>query len=262
MRLYYEVAIKAFQRSSIYRLATLTGIVVNAFFGAIICYVYLAVYGQNPGAKVGGYDLPAILSYMWLSQALIVPTQIWFDKEISKTILSGDVVSDFSKPFDYQAFWLSRFIGNSLFGFLFRTIPTYLFGMLFFGAQLPQKPLTTAPLFFASLVLSIGVSFLIGYMVNLSAFWTINASGTFTLMATVQMFFSGFTVPLAFMPDWLGGLCRVLPFQTIIYSPSQIWLEQGSAWLLLPQLLWLLILWWLARHLTRVARLKVTIQGG
>jgi ABC-2 type transport system permease protein len=262
MRLYYETARKTFQRSSTYRLATLTGIVVNSFFGYITCQVFLALYSSVQTEKIANFGLTNTLSYTWYTQAMISTVQVWFDKEISKTIVTGDIVSDFAKPFDYQTFWLSRFVGTSFFSFLFRSIPTYVVGMLFFGAQLP-KNLVTVPLFLTSLSLSIGVSFLIGYMVNLTSFWTISSAGSFTIMSTVQMFFSGFVVPIAYMPDWLIGLSNLLPFRAIISIPAQIWLEQQTGWeILLPQVGWLVLLWLLARQITNLARRKVTIQGG
>lgn len=261
MRLYYETARKTFQRSSTYRLATFTGIVVNSFFGYISSYLFLAVYSLSAG-KVAGFSVINIISYTWFNQAMITVTQIWFDKEISKTILNGDVVSDFSKPFDYQTFWLSRFVGNSFFSAIFRSIPTYLIGILFFGAQLPSNP-ATLPLFLMSLVLSVIISFLTCYMVNLSAFWTISASGVFMLAAGIQMFFSGFIIPVAYMPEWLATLANLLPFRAIITIPAQVWLEQTQSWLvLLPQLIWVVLLWFLARFVTHLARRKVTIQGG
>ena len=109
MRLYYEVGRKAFQRSLAYKLATLTGIIVNSFFGYIHSYIFVAVYSTVLVSTVAGFSLAQAISYAWLTQALITITQIWFDQEISKTIVSGDAVSDFSKPFDYQTFWLSKF---------------------------------------------------------------------------------------------------------------------------------------------------------
>jgi len=261
VRLYYEVGRKAFQRSLAYKLATLTGIIVNSFFGYIHSYVFVAVYSTVLVSTVAGFSLTQAVSYAWLTQALITITQIWFDKEISKTIVSGDAVSDFSKPFDYQTFWFSKFAGNSFYACIFRAAPTYLVGFLLFGAQLPR--LSTWPLFLMSLLLSVVVSFLIGYIFNLTAFWTLNPTGMLTLGATLQMFFSGFIVPIAYMPDWLGWLANILPFRAVISIPMQIWLEQRQTWeVLLPQLLWAFVLWGAARWLTGRAMRKITIQGG
>lgn len=262
LRLYVEVALKAFKRSATYKLATLTGLIVNSFFGYVHSYVFVAVYATALTQEVAGYNLGNAVSYVWFAQASITVVQIWLDNDLSKTIVTGDVVSDFYKPFDYQTFWYSRFLGNSLYSIVFRAIPTYLLGILFFGAQLPQH-FSTLPLFAVSLFLSISVSFLISYLFGITTFWTLNPVGFQALGATVQMFFSGFIVPLAYMPDWLNAVAAVLPFQAIISIPAQIWLEQRSDWaVLLPQIFWLIILWFVARWVTAQAMRKVTVQGG
>jgi ABC-2 type transport system permease protein len=38
MRLYFEIAIRAFRRSTVYRSSFVAGIITNAFFGALICF--------------------------------------------------------------------------------------------------------------------------------------------------------------------------------------------------------------------------------
>jgi ABC-2 type transport system permease protein len=261
MRLYFEIARKAYRRMGAYRLATLTGIVVNSFFAYIQTYVFIAVFAAVT-AQVNGLDLSRTITYVWLVQAMISITQIWFDREVAKTIATGDVVSDFSKPFDYQTYWFSRFVGNSFFGLIFRSLPTYLIGIIFFQATLPQNS-AAYPLFITSLLFTVVVSFLTCFIVNIITFWTLSANGVFNFAIAIQMFFSGFIVPIAFMPDWLAAICYVLPFQAIINVPSRIWLEQEQSWaVLLPQVGWAIGLWFFARWLTALARQKVTIQGG
>jgi ABC-2 type transport system permease protein len=253
---------KAFQRSATYKLATFTGCVVNSFFGYIHSYVFVAVYSTVLVSKVAGFSLEQALSYVWFSQAMITVCQIWFDKELSKTIVTGDAISDFSKPFNYQLFWLSKFVGNSCYAIIFRAIPTYTIGVIFFGARLPQH-FATFVLFVVSLALSVIISFLIGYLFNLTTFWTLNPTGVLSLGASVQMFFSGFIVPLAYLPDWLLWLANILPFQAIISIPMQVWLAQTPSWeILLPQVLWLGLLWLAGAWVTKQAFQEITIQGG
>ncbi len=47
MRLYFEIAARAFRRSTYYRGAALAGLFTNAVFGAILTYMYKAVYGAG-----------------------------------------------------------------------------------------------------------------------------------------------------------------------------------------------------------------------
>src|SRR5687767_1843462 len=99
MRLYYEVARRAFQRQLAYRTANLAGLFTNAVFGYLRAAVILALYESR--TDVAGYDLPTALSYTWTTQASLMIIALWGWYDIEETIRTGDVVSDLSKPFSY-----------------------------------------------------------------------------------------------------------------------------------------------------------------
>ncbi|MBA2699463.1 MAG: ABC transporter permease, partial [Nocardioidaceae bacterium] len=73
--LWFAVAQRSFRRYSTYRAATLAGIFTNCVFGLIICFVYIAVWEQNPDA--GGYDRTDAITYVWLGQAMIMTVAVW-----------------------------------------------------------------------------------------------------------------------------------------------------------------------------------------
>ena len=50
LRFYIEVARTAFRRQLIYRWANLAGLITNAFWGAIISYLVIALYHARPVA--------------------------------------------------------------------------------------------------------------------------------------------------------------------------------------------------------------------
>jgi len=94
--LYVAVAVRAFRRYSTYVGATLAGIFTNSVFGAIMCFVYIAVWTQSPGA--GGYDVQDAVTYTWLGQAMIMTVAIWgggSPDDLAARIKSGDVAIDF-----------------------------------------------------------------------------------------------------------------------------------------------------------------------
>jgi ABC-2 type transport system permease protein len=69
MQLYLAIAVRAFRRATTYRSAYVAGILTNAFFGALISFVYQAVY-QSSGV-VAGFSLNDAISYTWATQSLI-----------------------------------------------------------------------------------------------------------------------------------------------------------------------------------------------
>jgi ABC-2 type transport system permease protein len=263
MRLYVEIAIRAFRRAAAYRTAFLSGTLTNAFFGALFCYVYQAVYGA--GGTVAGMSLNDAISYAWTTQALISVGAGWVTGgEISTSIYTGDVITDLYRPWSFFLYWLSRSLGERVFSLLVRGSLTYLIGVLYFGARVPTPAALLA--FAPAIILSMLVSFGFGFSVNLSAFWLIDSSGVMMLATVLISFFSGFLLPIAFFPPALQVVARALPFQAITGLPAQILLGQLTgpdlATALAVQLAWAVALTLLALAMQAAAMRKVVVQGG
>lgn len=264
MRLYYEVALRSFRRATTYRIAFLAGIITNAFFGAIISFVYIAVYQARGDGVVAGYSLQDAISYIWVGQALIAVGAAWIGFELRGAIRSGDVAVDLMRPWNFYAYWFSQQFGSRIFNLLTRGIFTYLIGILYFNARIPA--LQDLLPFLIAIVLSIIISCAFTFLMNASAFWLLDNTGMMTIGNSILMFFSGFLIPLSFMPNWLEAFARLLPFQAITGLPIEIvlGLRRGSElWAALGlQLLWACILTMAALGLMRAARQKIVIQGG
>jgi ABC-2 type transport system permease protein len=263
LRLYFEIARRSFRRATAYRSAYIAGLLTNAFFGALRCFVYIALYGA--GSSVAGFTLNDAISYTWITQSLISIGAGWIDtRDLMQTIRSGDVVADLMRPWSFFGYWLSRSLGERIYNLLARGSLTYLIGVLYFRAHVPSAEEALG--FAASIGLALLVSFALNFLVNLSAFWLMDDSGVSMIVNVLLQFFSGFLVPLAFFPAPLAALARVLPFQAITGLPAQVFLGQiGGAALgqtLLLQLFWALVLGGLALLMLRAAMHKVVIQGG
>jgi ABC-2 type transport system permease protein len=181
------------------------------------------------------------------------------------TIRSGEVISDLNKPCDFYWYWFSREFGRDCYYFLFRCLPTYAAGMLLFGIGLPTH---------WHVWLAYGWTLLLGamlgiayrFMYNVIAFWIVEARAVVTLAGTIALFFTGSYVPLPFFPTWLHAIADWLPFNGLMnvsaevflgkLSPASLWLECGR------QVLWLVVLTFVARKLTMVASRRVVVQGG
>lgn len=264
MRLYYEVALRSFRRATTYRVAFLAGIITNAFFGAIMSFVYIAVYAARGDAVVAGYSLRDAISYIWVGQALIAVGAAWLFSDLKNAIRSGDVAVDLMRPWNFYAYWFSQQFGSRLFNLLTRGVFTYLIGVLYFNARIPDLP-NLLP-FTLAIILSIIISCAFNFLVNASAFWMLDNNGVMTIASIIMMFFSGFMIPLSFMPAWLESLARLLPFQAITGLPIEILLglrHGDQLWSALGlQLVWALTLTLAALAQMRAAMHKIVIQGG
>jgi ABC-2 type transport system permease protein len=264
VRLYWEIAVRAFRRATAYRSAYIAGLLTNAFFGAVFSFVYQAVYEASGSAEVAGFSVREAVSYVWVTQALISVGAGWVSWELAETVRSGDVITDMARPWSFYGYWLCKSLGERVFNLLVRGAFTYVIGVLYFGAVVPGVAQLAA--FAATIVLAMLVSFAFGFMLNLTAFWLLDVTGVAVISSIVLQLFSGFLLPLAFLPPPLQRIAAVLPFRAITSVPAQTFLGQiaGPDLLgaLLLQLFWAAAMTAGAMLVLRLAVHKVVIQGG
>jgi ABC-2 type transport system permease protein len=263
VRLYVEVARSSSRRYLAYRSATLAGLFTNSVFGALLASVYIALYrDREAGATVAGFALTDLMTFVWISQSLLAVVSLWGWWEIAQSIQSGDVVSDFMKPFNYYGYWIARDAGRASAQVLMRGIPTLVIGAMLFDMRLPESGWSWLA-FPASVVLAVAVSFGVRFILNVLAFWLMDVVGVNALAAAVVNLFSGMLLPLAFFPGWFESVANVLPFRSMIMSPVQAYLGQGNvAVILLGQLAWFAVLVLGGLGLLRIATKRVVVQGG
>jgi ABC-2 type transport system permease protein len=263
MRLYWEVARRAYQRQLAYRTSNLAGLVTNCVFGYLRAAVMLALYATEQ--TIGGYDRHDAVSYLWITQAYVAVIALWGWYEVEQTIRTGDVVSDLSKPFSYLGYWLARDYGRALYHLIFRGCAIMLVGQLSFGLRWPEHPLTYAA-FALSLAIGVAISFACRFLMNLTAFWTTDARGTILVGGALITFLSGFLVPLPFFPEWARPVLAVLPFAGIVQTPTDIFLERLSGPAVLAglgqQLAWAVALLLVCQLAVAAATRRVLVQGG
>jgi ABC-2 type transport system permease protein len=263
VRVYWEVARRAFQRQLAYRTANLAGLATNAVFGYLRAAVMLALYAE--AETIGGYERADAISYLWVTQACVMLIALWGWWEVEATIRTGDVVSDLTKPFSYLGYWLARDYGRALYYLLFRSVAVFAIAQVSFGMRWPTSPVTW--LWFAlSLTLAVAISFACRFVLNLGAFWTTDARGLGNLGLAAITLLSGFLVPISFFPDWAQTILRALPFAGMVQVPADVFLERLAGWALVEalaqQLAWAAVLIAAARWIVAIATRRVLVQGG
>ncbi|MFE5582899.1 ABC transporter permease [Kitasatospora sp. NPDC056531] len=264
--LYAAVARGAFRRYSTYRAATLAGTFTNTVFGIILASSFLALWQARPG--LGGYDQSQAVTYIWVSQGLLVTIAVWgggFQDDVQDRFRSGDIAVDLYRPVDFQGWWLATDLGRAAFQALIRGTVPMLVGALVFRTRMPEQPLTWA-FFLLSGLLALLVSFGLRFLVSITGFWLHDSEGVRAVMLVVSMFFSGMLLPIALFPGWLGDLGRVLPWAALIKVPTDVFLERATGAGLLAelgfQLGWAAALLAAGRGAQWLATRRVVVQGG
>ncbi|MEV6990287.1 ABC-2 family transporter protein [Streptomyces sp. NPDC093228] len=262
-RLYAAVAASGFRRYATYRTATAAGVFTNSVFGLILAYTYLAVWNERP--HLGGYDQSQALTFVWVSQGLLMTVAVFgggFEEELIERIRTGDVAVDLYRPVDLQGWWLASDLGRALFHLLGRGVVPLVFGALLFPLALPASPLTWAA-FVLAVGLGVVVSFAIRFVVALSAFWLLDGAGVAQLAGLTAVFCSGMLLPLNVFPGTLGEVVRLLPWSALLQAPVDVLLGAADP---LPtygfQIAWAVVLLGVGRLVQSAATRRVVVQGG
>ena len=269
--LYAAVGRGSFRRYATYRAATWSGAFTNTVFGFFIAYTYRALWEVRP--HLGGYDLSAALTYVWLGQALLMPVAAMgggIQDDLEARISNGDIAVDLYRPVDQQAWWLAGDLGRAGYHLLSRGLMPLLVGGLFFRLRMPAGGFAEAALtwccFLVSVMFAVTVSFALRYMASLTGFWLLDARGVRQITLVLGMFFSGFLLPLTLFPSALAQVAQHLPWAGMVQIPEDVFLQRRTGSALLAglglQLGWIVVLLGAGQLVQRAAAAKVVVQGG
>jgi ABC-2 type transport system permease protein len=221
---------------------------------------------QSQGQIGEGYSYRELVSFSILNFALTFLfstfSSFFF---LTDKIRKGDVILELLRPVGFLRHLFFRNIGGSLFRLLFVFIPLLLIAYFGFGMLGPSS----LPNFLAAVgasVLGYGINFLIWFLFGLLTFYSLDNMGTLLLfMATIQ-FLSARVVPLQYYPEFLQSLLNFLPFKSIYYEPTALYLGKIALDKLpevfLFQGIWLLGLLALAGLCWMGISRRLVIQGG
>jgi ABC-2 type transport system permease protein len=263
LNVYWRLAEKSFQKHLAYRAANVAGIATNLFIGADYVLVYQALFEGR--VEVAGFTVDDTVTYAVVAQALLMVMSAFGNRELSEAIVKGTIAVDLARPVDFYRYWAAIDLGRAAYYFVFRAIPTFLLGAMFFGVVWPPGPGVWLQ-FFLAVALGMIVSFAFRFVTNTLAFWTSDARGVLYLTNTVILFLSGFIVPISFFPPWLASIANALPFRGLAQAPIAVYLGKLTgielAGFFLQQCVWLVVLVAGGRFLlSRMVR-RVTLAGG
>ncbi|GAA3397628.1 ABC transporter permease [Cryptosporangium minutisporangium] len=231
----------------------------NSVFGFLKTYVLLAAASTGSAA---GYDPAELAMFAWAGQGLLGVVQLFSWTEVADRIRTGDIVTDLLRPMNPLTAFLAADLGRAGHALVIRlTVPIAL-GAVFFPLRWPEQART-----WVWLVVSVGLatvtSFATRYLINLLAFWWLDARGPNTLWLFGGSLFSGLAVPIPFFPEWAQTVLWCTPFPWMLQAPLDVLLERGDpAGLVCGGALVAGVMLGFAAVLQRVALRRLVVQGG
>lgn len=262
MRTYIEFSIKKFQNKMTYRLDFFMG-VVNTFITILVYLcIYKALYGNR--TEVDGITFAMVATNFVISLGLSSAFE-YNEMFLQDKIKSGNIANELLKPVNFMFRLLAENVGEGVFKIIFHFLPALLFTMLYTDLLMPAS-VGHLLLMFVSIALGYLILWLIGFIVQSWSFWIFSVWGIMTIKNVIIKILSGTLLPIWFMPSFLRKVIAFTPFESIYFTPIQIYLGevQGMelAMKLGVQVLWIIVLWMIAQAFWKCGVKKLVVQGG
>jgi ABC-2 type transport system permease protein len=263
--MFLSFARQAFQNRAMYRTDFWMEIITEfiAIYG--VFWVWHTLYAQD--ASLFTISLDQMITYAVLGMALETIFLPWIGPQmyISDRVKNGLLEMDLMKPIDFQLHMLARNAGEVVFRFFLMFLPILIVCGLFFDFKLPSSFLDGATfllsVFFAFLIL-----FALNFLLGMLSIVTISIQSISWAYQGLLRFLSGQIVPLWMFPVGLATVVGALPFSSIYYVPSSIYIGKihgmGALHALGIQVVWIVVLFGLGRFAWSRIYSKMMVQGG
>jgi len=203
-----------------YRAAALGGLTTQFFWGAMLIFIFKAFYGASESA--GGFLYKDLVSYIWLQQAFLAFLFFYdWDLELLEMITTGSVSYELCRPVNTYQIWYVKLLSKRLARGTLRFSPVIAVALLLprpYNLSLPHSAASLL-LFIITLALALLLNVAISMLIYISVFKTTSPAGSIGIFSVIGDFFSGLTIPIPLMPDWLQTICSAMPFRWIVDLP-------------------------------------------
>lgn len=206
-----------------YRVAALSGMSTQFFWGCMLILLYRALCKQAP--ELLPMDMQALASYVWLQQAsLSLFLLSSWDRDLFDAVRTGYVAYELLRPTDLYGMWTVRNMSARLSRAALRALPIIIFASILpspYGLQLTVS-FPVFLLFVLSMVLMLWVTVSVVMLCHALSFFMEDANGLSTMLYALSDFFGGGLVPLPFFPDKLQKISELSPFGSMANAPLRI----------------------------------------
>ena len=259
---YVQIVVMWPRITYVYRVSLAFNLLMILIQVYLLKMVWTALYAGR--GTIGDMQLHTVITTLTLANLQLWLVWPLIGQILPERIRSGQVALDLARPVGFPGQMLAQQVGVTLGSVPFVVLAFPL--ALAAGSMQPPASAGAVGLYVVSLLLAYGVSALMGLLIGLIAFWTLELTGFLGLYRFVSQFLSGALVPLQFFPAPLQALAALLPFQTQAYLPVSMYLGRmaGGAAVrgLAIELFWVAVLYLLARFVWSRAIRRVVIQGG
>ena len=262
MLTYLQFSVIKFRNNMAYRFEYLMGILNTLLNFLVYWCIYKALYAG--AAEVDGITFSMVATNFIISLGL---TNAFSKNEmfLHDKIKQGTIANELLKPVNFRMRMMFEDMGDGFFKVVFNFLPAVIISLLFTQLQPPAGVLNLI-LCLISTVLGYLVLWNISFIIQTWSFWLFSVWGIVTVKNAVINILSGALLPLWFMPQPVLDFIKFTPFDSIFFTPVQLYLGQLNGADILfnfaRQIIWIVILYFIGDIFWKRGLKKLVVQGG
>lgn len=266
LKTYLPFAINVFQRYLSYRANVLIFILGESMMLAVTYYLWKAVYASSSNSIINGFSLNEMIIYVLVSflTALMISVDISYD--ILREVKDGSIAINLIRPISYEKRMIFQGLGTVMYNFVVIFAISFICITVLYYKYTGSLSLFNIVFYIISMILGMLINLYYSYAFGLISFKITNMWGLSQIMAAISQLLSGALIPIVFFPKAIQGIFNFLPFSSMIYTPTMIYLGKLTGVELIKaiglQVIWLGIMIVIARVMWNTLIKKITILGG
>lgn len=250
-------------RSFTYRFDVYGNIIMQTIIMVTTAFFWKALFGS--GSFGNGMTADSMLTYTIISSAMSVLFTTGVERRIQRSVQQGSISVEMIHPINVFGVYFAEDMGTILALVFQNLLPIIIIGSLVIKVPVIVS-VSAIPMFAASLVLSMGINWLLAAIFGMWAFTAVEMDALIQVKKHLLRLLSGSIIPIWFFPDSLRAVLEALPFVYIYQLPLDIYVGSVSTEDILRrmviQVIWFAVLGTAFFILQRRVLGKVMVQGG
>lgn len=266
MRVFKNYLRANFKQEKQYRIAIISGVLTQIFFGLMYIFLYQAFYASN--SEPGNFTFTQMVSYIWLQQTFLMLFGFYDNnKMLTRQIINGNISYQLLRPVNLYDQWFFNNYSLKISKMFYRAIILIIIVSFFgnYGFKLPIS-FEAFGLFLITMFLGTVLVVAVNMLSYILLTHVMSAPAVFGLTNAVAGLLSGEIIPLALAPDWFLKFSNFLPFRYIFDVPFRLYIgsipSAGAWYYILLQLFWVVLCIILGKLWLNKRTKSMVIQGG
>lgn len=250
-------------RSFTYRFDVYGNIIMQTIIMVTTAFFWRALFGSSTFSN--GMTADKMLTYTIISSAMSVLFTTGVERRIQRSVQQGSISIEMIHPINVFGVYFAEDMGTVAALLFQNLLPIIIIGSLVIRVPMIVS-VSAIPMFAASLLLSMGINWLLAAIFGMWAFTAVEMDALIQVKKHLLRLLSGSIIPIWFFPDSLRTVLEALPFVYIYQLPLDIYVGSVSTEDILRrmviQVIWFAVLGTAFFILQRRVLGKVMVQGG